>query len=89
MFKLKETPCGCKVCDHHREFVDRLQAISREPHEFFEDLYDRWAHADMDSDYWESKFKGDWPDEAQERADYEEDRKGVRAFEYLMWELQK
>ena len=53
--------CDCKVCQELRYIESLEPSMSREAKEKIYELWERWAVADMDREYWRLKYEGNWP----------------------------
>ena len=48
--------CKCTLCQERREFLDRLQGVPVEHHEFFENLSDKLDDTKAELDYYKMKY---------------------------------
>ena len=48
--------CKCSLCQDRREFLDRLQGVPVEHHEYFEGLFDKYDDVKAVADYYQMKY---------------------------------
>ena len=49
--------CQCRICKYHREFEKHLENVPEESKKFFEQLYEYFAMADDEKDYYKMKLE--------------------------------
>lgn len=53
--------CNCKVCNRNKDFYDKMGLLPEPQRAYWEGLYGDLCMAEMDNNYHDAIFKGQWP----------------------------